>query len=145
MQHYPHKNLLKLRRAILSSLAAPVAFLISLLLPLFSKAWLLAAAVWLAAYLLAYFMYLPTQLKITSLHLSDREITLRTGVFSRRLQVLTLRGVQYVSLWQNPLERLFGLRSLHIIAPGGALRFPGLFGTSADALTAQIKRAGMQQ
>ena len=124
--HYPDKKLLSHRRILLVLTAIPAAFIISLIFPSRSLKQLLALGMWAGAFLLLYLWYLPQRNKAISLNVTDAAVTLHSGVFAHRLQALPLPGIQITSIRQSPLERLLGICTLHILAPGGKLVLPGL-------------------
>jgi len=140
--YYPHKRLYKYNCACLTVVFVVLAFLISLVIVVFSVQWFLVVAVWLALFLLCWLWYLPQRSKNMSLSITTEKITMHIGIFVRKIQVLPLGSIQFVSVWQNPLQRLLKICSLHIVAPGGKLVFPGLLNKSAEKLVDFINNNG---
>lgn len=130
----PQANILKVWRIMLVIGAVPPAFLCSLLLEPGSKWWLLASAIWITAFLGAYLFYLPARYSAFSFHLADNTLYLSYGVFFRRKSALPVSSVQFTSLVANPVQSLFGLCSLMVVAPGARAFIPGLLRKDAEAL-----------
>lgn len=72
------------------------------------------------------------------------DMSFRRGVISRRVETLPFNRVQHASINRGPLERLFGLATLHVNSAGPNLAVPGLRAEDAERLKAMIvERAGV--
>lgn len=74
----------------------------------------------------------------------SHDMSFRRGVISRRVETLPFNRVQHASIKRGPLERLFGLATLHVNSAGPNLAVPGLRAEDAERLKAMIvERAGV--
>ena len=66
----------------------------------------------------------------------DRDITYRSGWFSRTTLVIPFGQVQHIELAQGPLARMFGLKHLKLFTAGGSgnLRIAGIEEEAAEVL-----------
>lgn len=66
----------------------------------------------------------------------QRDITYRSGWFSRSTTTVPYAQIQHLELTQGPLARLFGLKHLKLFTAGGSgnLRIAGLEAAEADRL-----------
>ena len=73
----------------------------------------------------------------------DHDLSVRRGVFVRTVDTLPFARVQHARIERGPLQRAFGLATVHVNSAGPDLRIPGLAVADADALKALvIARAG---
>lgn len=124
-KHTPDKRLLLVWRINLVVLSIPFAFAIALLLKVGTFWWYLLSAVWVVLFLSCYLVYLPLFWKSIAYSMKENQIRVNSGVFLRRRRSMDLSSVQYLTLSQAPVSRLFGLASLIFSAPGGRLYLPG--------------------
>ena len=73
-----------------------------------------------------------------SYQITDRYIRLHKGALFRCENMIYIENIQYLTLSQTPLQRLFGLATLHITAAGGSLRLAGLEEDAVQAIRWEI-------
>lgn len=83
-------------------------------------------ALWAVLFLTLYGLYFPMLYRSLNYQITSRHIRLRQGALFRRENMIYMENIQYLTLSQTPLQRLFGLATLHITAAGGSLRLAGL-------------------
>lgn len=66
----------------------------------------------------------------------DRDITYRSGWFSRTTLVIPFGQIQHIELAQGPIARMFGVKHLKLFTAGGSgnLRIPGIEEQAAEVL-----------
>ena len=74
----------------------------------------------------------------------DDDLLVRRGVLFRRLSVIPYGRMQFVDVTAGPLERAFGLASLHMHTAAAAsdARVPGLAAADATRLRDELSRLG---
>lgn len=132
--HIPHRRLLTIWRVSLGLFTLIPAFLISLIFEIFSGVWLLLSAVWLLLFFVLYLWYLPALYSNRRFSLDSDNIIQSGGVIYRYTHSLPAQNIQYASIITSPFDRLFGLCSLAIVAPGGRMVIAGLGPDTAKEL-----------
>ena len=97
-------------------------------------------AVWGSFCLVLYFVYFPLLYRSLNYQITSRHLCLRQGCIFRRENMIYIENIQYLTLSQTPLQRLFRLASLHIIAAGGSLHLAGLETETAQAIREEISQ-----
>lgn len=136
----PQLKILSIWRMILAISMVIPAFANALFFPFRSRTWLFVSLGWIALFLALYLFYLPLRYHKLSFTVGNERILLYSGALYTRIRSLPLRNIQYVSVYQNPLERLFGLCSLVAVAAGGRISLPGLRREDAEALAKALLR-----
>lgn len=73
----------------------------------------------------------------------DHDVSVRRGVFVRTVDTLPFARIQHARIERGPLQRAFGLATVHVNSAGPDLRIPGLASADAEALKALVvARAG---
>lgn len=132
LQLRPQPTVLKIWRVFLVAAFCIPAFVLSLVLEVGGLPWLLSTGGWLLAFFILYLFYLPAFFHSHRYSLEGGKLILRRGVIYHNVYSLEVGRVQFSTLVINPLDRLFGLASLRVVAAGGDLYLPGL--KRADAL-----------
>lgn len=130
----PQPKILTIWRFFLVLFACIPAFGVSLVFPLGSKKWTAWSIVWILLFLLVYLVYLPMYYKRVDFIVNKELLTVRRGVIHYKVYSLPIAHIQYATMVENPLDRMFGLASLRVIAPGGSLYMQGLKKTDAQKL-----------
>lgn len=130
----PQKKVLTLWRIVFSLGMAVPAFVSALIYSFGSVVWICVTAVWLLLFLGGYLFYLPLRYSKLSYSLTKDKIILFSGVIYTRQRAIPLRNIQFTSLKQNFLERIFGLCTLVVTAAGGHLVISGLYDDDAKKL-----------
>lgn len=134
----PQAQLLTIWRLTLAAAMCVPAFLNSLFLRVTNPVWLWTTLGWLAVFLILYLVYLPLCYRAVSFSVTADHVLLYKGVLYTRSLTVPLAGIQFVSLSSSPLEKLFGLRSVVVVVPGGRLVLPGLRTQDAERLSAAL-------
>ncbi|MCL2057409.1 MAG: PH domain-containing protein [Oscillospiraceae bacterium] len=141
--HKPHRGLMTIWRMYLTAAALIPAFLFSLFLPFPGFWWRSAAIIWGAVFLALYAVYIPMRFSAKSFRVENGMVVSCGGVVYRYSHSLPIGRIQYVSLVTGPAERLLGMCTVVIAAPGGKLVLSGLKGAEglalAQALSGTVK------
>lgn len=129
--NHPQPQILTIWRISLTLAAIVPAFLISLLLKRDSAAWMISVGFLALLYLAAFVVYLPLLFRKISYSVSGERIVYKTGVFYHRVITAPVAAVQYVSVSQSVIERMFGVASVVATFAGGRVMLGGL--KTADA------------
>jgi len=135
----PQPQVLFIWRVLLVLAAFLLELLVSLVLGVGSAAWLGSTGFIALVFLAAYLVYFPLLYKSISFAIKEEKIIYVTGVFSRREKAVPLSAVQFVTVSQSILERVFGLSSVVITAAGGRIMIPGLKSADAQALAKALE------
>ena len=65
--------------------------------------------------------------------LREHDLSMRSGVFTHRVESLPFSRIQHVNVHRGPIERSLGLATLQVSTAGPDISIPGL--TQADAAT----------
>ena len=130
----PQRSILRLWRIVLTAAACVPAFLASLIFSPPTPGWLIANGVWILLFLFFYIVYLPLRYRKLAFKLSSEAVTVYSGVFYTRVRILPIANIQFTTLWDSPLHRMFGLCSLFIAAAGARVAVAGLTRQEAQAL-----------
>lgn len=134
----PQPAILTIWRLILVFAAIFPAFFVSLFLRIGGRAWMLSVGLWLLCFLFFYLYYLPLRYKKLSYVLRDGQLTVNSGILYTRVRVMPLQNIQYAGLIVSPLDAIWGLAAVAVIAPGGRLLLPGLLRADAEKLAAAL-------
>lgn len=93
---------------------------------------------WAILFFMLYGLYFPLLYRSLSYQITDRYIRLHKGALFRCENMIYIENIQYLTLSQTPLQRLFGLATLHITAVGGSLRLAGLEEDAVQAIRWEI-------
>ena len=135
----PQPQAIVIWRILLFISTFAAAFLISVLFRIGSAAWLLLTCLLALAFLGIYIFYLPLLYKKMEFHIKNEKIIFNTGVFTNRVIAVPLPAIQFTTVSQTILGRLFGLSSVVITAAGGRMVIPGLKTGDAFALVQALK------
>lgn len=130
----PQPRILSIWRILLTLVMVLPAFANALFFPARGRAWLIITIVWVIVYLALFLVYLPLRYNKLSYSVGNERILLYSGALYTNVRVLPLQNIQYVSIYQNPIERLFGLCTLVAVAAGGRISLPGLRRQDAESL-----------
>lgn len=137
-QMKPQPKILTIWRMSLTIAMVIPAFANALFFSPRSRVWLILSLVWLALFLILYLWYLPLRYNNLSFTVSGERILLYSGALYTRVRILPLCNIQYVSVYHNPIERIFGLCSLSAVAAGGRVTLPGLREPDAQSLAKSL-------
>ncbi len=80
-------------------------------------------------------LYLPAFYKTLLYTMTNEAVVLRKGVFWKKQTTVPYHKITHIDLTQNPLDRLYGLWSLHIQTAGAG----GQQGTTAEIVIVGVK------
>lgn len=100
-------------------------------------AWIFTG-VWIALYLFFSFVYLPVYFHRMSYRLTDDRLEIHTGVIYTHHKVMPYASVKYLTSFQGPLERLWGLTSVTLFASGSFVVLHGLSVEDGEALRKRL-------
>lgn len=89
-------------------------------------AWWICTLVWVIAFFYLYIFYYPIKLRKLSLGGNEQCLLVHCGVIYTRVKAIPYGSIQYVSITSTPLERFFGIRSLHFQMAGAYVNMSGL-------------------
>lgn len=112
------KYILRIRAFIIAFLFAMV---IALFVPKESLLFLMLTALWVVSFTLYICLYLPIRQANTFYSISQTVFCLNSGVIYYTTKTIYLERVQYVATKASPLEKIFGVVTLIIYAPGGKI------------------------
>jgi membrane protein YdbS with pleckstrin-like domain len=134
----PHPALLTIWRIVAAGVMVVPAFVIQVLFRFGSMAWIVGAGVWLVVFLLLYLAYLPLLFRRLSYAVEETRIVRRSGLLFRSVRSFPLAGIQYSTLVQNPIDRVFNLASIILVVAGGRMILPGLREDDAKKLADRL-------
>ena len=130
----PDLHMLTVWRIRLLLVALGPSFVSAYFLPRRGLVWWLFTAAWAGAFLYCYIFYYPIKYRKCSYSTTGEALLLHCGVIYTRVKAMPLTSIQYATVVSTPLQRLFGVRSLHVYAAGASLCLPGLPPEEADRL-----------
>lgn len=142
--HKPRRELLLIWRLYLILCALIPAFLLSLFCAMFGTLWLILTAAWLVIFLTLFSFYFPLAFRNRAFSVGKDHITAYGGVVYRYSHSLPIANLQYLTLMSSPLERLFHICSLVVVAPGGRMVISGLRRVDGKNLVAILTEASIQ-
>ena len=84
-----------------------------------SPPYLAATVVWLAVLLGALYLYIPLWNRSCRYQLEKDRVIAQTGVLYRQVRTIGRENIQYASVVQTLLQRVFGVATVVLHAPGG--------------------------
>ena len=107
-----------------------------------SSPWKFATALWLVVWLVRLTLWLPVRFFRLGYALEPDRLLVTDGVLFPVVRIFPLAALQTASVSADPLQRLFGLRSLRLTAAGARLVLPGLSAGEAVRLAAVLLEGG---
>ena len=107
-----------------------------------SPAWKLATAVWAGIWAVALVFWLPVRFFRLGYQLEADRLLVTSGVLFPSVRIFPLAALQTASVSADSLQRLCGLRTLHLAAAGGHLSLPGLTASEAVRLAGVLLEGG---
>lgn len=138
--NHPQPRILTIWRITLTLVAIIPAFLVSLLLKRESVAWAVSTGVLVMAYLLVFLFYLPLLYKKMTYSVSAERLIYKTGVFYNRVITAPVPAIQYVSVSQSVIERMFGIASVKATFAGGRVILSGLKTGDAEKIAELLQK-----
>ncbi|MCS4489544.1 PH domain-containing protein [Corynebacterium sp. ES2794-CONJ1] len=138
--HAVHPNLVKVR--YISRLPWLIVALIASLVWFFlfeHWVWALAVPLALLAITCWFIWWIPRQVHFLGWQETSEEIIIASGRLFRSIRIIPFGRVQYIDVLQGPLERIYGLKTIHIVTAGDdASYIPGLEAETAEALRERL-------
>ncbi len=111
----------------------------ALLRPAFFFSW---AALCAAAWVLLCCTFLPLRHRALAYTVLPESIGVRSGILKKKRARTPVEAIQYVSLTQSPLQRVFGIALLRLHLAGGKLDLQGLPLAQAQEIARRILAQG---
>lgn len=96
--------------------------------------WWIFSALWVLLFLYFYIIYYPIKLRKLCYSGNDAYLLIHCGVIYTRIKAIPYSSIQYLSIASTPLERFFGICSLHLTMAGATASMPGLTRQQAHEL-----------
>ena len=141
----PSPKLLTVWRILLALVCCVPAFLLSLFFAVGDVIWCVGTVAWLCVFLFFYLFYLPRCYQRIGWAVDQKYVRLRYGVFTTTEKIIPLHAVQVTVVQAHPIDRLFGLAELQIVAPGSRMVIPGLERADANALAGRLPGRAARQ
>lgn len=142
MSRRPHLGQLFIWQAWTALSAGFPALGVSLLWAPGSTLWTLVTALWLFLWIARIALWLPVRFFRLGYALESDRLLVTDGVLFPVVRIFPLHALQTASVHADPLQRLFGLRSLCLTAAGARLVLPGLTASEAVRLASVLLEGG---
>ncbi len=133
----PDLRILTIWRIRLLLAAVLLSFLSAYFFSRINRIWWGFLLVWILLFFYLYLFYYPVKYRKLSYTLNKRNLLIRYGVFYNHFKAIPFTSIQYVTVVTSPLQRAFGICTLHAYSAGNMARIPGLLPQTA----AQLQRA----
>jgi len=120
------------------------AFTFSLVLAAPGYWWRFAAIIWAAVFLAIFCVYLPALYDAKAFSISKDKIVSNGGVFYKYAHSLPIPRIQYVSLITGPAQRVLGVCTVVVVAPGGKMLLSGLDKSDGESLVKLLTDAAKE-